>query len=462
MFYFLYIRILNINTLILMRKFLPYILGGFLLTALLFFILRKSHHPDGVGKVHIEKTEEGYRLIRNGAPFEVKGASGSIAHLEELKLAGGTTVRFYDTINLQYKLDLAHKYGLAVIADIPIPPYSKAYNPYATELQRENIKKIVQKFVARYKDHPALLMWMLGNEIHYPRTGSGDGFTRYFNELIHTIKATDPNHPVTTAISQAGRHLILNLYYRADLDLIAINSFGGVKELEKDLKQIEILWNGPYMISEWNDEGPWSQEVTKWGAPIEPTSTKKAERLSAMYTDHIAPLKERCIGNLIFYWGYKHERTHTWFSLFTEQGGITPSVNAVEKIFKNDTSIPYEGPQLDFLMLNRYGPQESILLTAGRENTADIFFNAPECDSISISWEILPEIWIHEPTANRKEQKPTPLDHLILESRDNMIRFTTPEKEGPYRIFTYIKDHKGNVATANFPFYVINQANVQN
>lgn len=445
-----------------MRKNLLYILGGLLLTAFIFIFLKRRYVPNTQGKVHIERTKEGYQLIKNGAPFQIKGASGSVAYLSKLKASGGNTIRFYDTINLKRKLDSAHKHGISVIADIPIPPYSKTHNPYQTELQRERIKNIVLRFVTQFRDHPALLMWMLGNEIHYPRTGTGDGFTKYFNELIHAVKTTDPDHPVTTAISQAGRHLILNLYYRSDLDLISINSFGGgIKQLEKDLKQITPLWNGPYMLSEWNDEGPWRQEVTKWGAPLEPTSANKAERIKDVYANNILPLEDRCLGSLIFYWGYKHERTHTWFSMFSEDGEATPSVYALEQIFKKDTSTNYSGPILDFLMLNRYGPQESMLLTAGQENIADIFYNAPQCDSITISWEILPEIWMQAPGAKTKEEKPNSLNHLILESRENMIRFKTPEAEGPYRLFTYVKDHNGNIASANFPFYVINKANVQ-
>ncbi|MBL7472770.1 glycoside hydrolase family 2 TIM barrel-domain containing protein [Robertkochia sediminum] len=445
-----------------MRKYLLYILGGTLLATVLFFLLRKRYQPEVRGKVYIERSDQGFQLIRNGAPFKIKGASGSLTYLDRLKASGGNTIRFYDTLNLKRKLDSAQKHGIAVIADIPLPSYNKDYNPYATPAQREHIDNLVRNFVTQYKDHPALLMWVLGNEINYPNIGSGGGFTKYYNDLIQIVKQTDPDHPVTTAISQAGRHLILNLYYRSDLDLIAINSFGGVKEMEKDLKQIELLWDGPYLISEWNDEGPWSKEVTKWGAPLEPTSSKKAERLAEVYKNNISPLEDRCLGSLIFYWGYKHERTHTWFSLFSEEGESTPSVYALEQIFREDTSITYEGPQLDFLMLNRYGPQESMLLNAGQENIADVFYNAPDCDSISISWEILPEIWTRNPHSKRKEEKPIALNHLILESKENMVRFKTPEKEGPYRIFTYIKDHKGNIATANFPFYVINQAHVQN
>ena len=445
-----------------MRVLLPYIIAGAVLVSVVLFITRKEHTYDPAAKVHISKTGDRYQLIKNGKAYTIKGASGSAAYLKDLRAAGGNTIRYYDTLNFKSKLDSAHKYGISVIADIPIPAYRKDHNPYETAFKRTLYKKEVTSFVSRYKDHPALLMWVLGNEINYPITNSGQGFTSYYNELVAAVKNIDPDHPVTTAIRQSGRHLIVKLWYTTDLDLIAINTFGGVKELEKDFKRIRFLWNGPYMISEWNDEGPWTEISTKWGAPIEPTSSKKAERLTQVHREYIAPLHDRCLGSLIFYWGFKHEQTHTWFSLFDEEGEKTPSVYAMENIFKDKKELVTQGPELEFMMLNRYGPQESLILTQGQINTADVFFKAPDCDHIRIDWEILPEVWNRSNNANNKELKPSPLNHIILEKKDNLIRFLTPEQEGPYRIFCYIKDQKGNTATANFPFYVINQAHAQN
>ena len=38
----------------------------------------------------------------------------------------------------------------------------------------------------------------------------------------------------------------------------------------------------------------------------------------------------------------------------------------------------------------------------------------------------------------------------------NKLTFRTPAIEGPYRIFVFIYDQKGNFATTNTPFYVLN------
>ncbi|WP_168731248.1 glycoside hydrolase family 2 TIM barrel-domain containing protein [Robertkochia marina] len=444
-----------------MRVVLSVIVAIILLCLTFLLFIRKEHTYNASAKVHVAQTKDGFRLIRNGEPFEIRGASGEEAYLDKLHEMGGNTIRFYDTINFNKKLDSAQKYGIAVIADIPIPAYRKEYNPYESAFKRARYQSLVKDFVSKYKDHPALLMWVLGNEINFPVSSNGDGFTTYYKSLIEMVKEIDPDHPVTTAIPQSGRHLILKLWYTTKLDLIAINTFGGIKEIEKDFRQINFLWNGPYLITEWNDEGPWTEIMTKWGAPIEPTSSKKAERLAAVYDQHIRPLHGRNLGSLIFYWGTKHERTHTWFSLFEESGEITPSVYAMQSIFKQQEESNYDGPEMYYMMLNRYGAEESMILTQGQINTADVFFNASNCDSISIQWEILPEVWNNQKRLKRKEIKPSSLNHLILENKDNMIRFKTPEEEGPYRIFCVIRDNKGNVARTNFPFYVINQMNAQ-
>lgn len=412
--------------------------------------------------VYLTKSEAGYTLMRNGSPFFIKGASGSADYIEELKQIGGNTIRFYDTLNFTEKLDRAHKSGLAVIAEITLPRYRESYNPYATEAGRKEITTKVRAFVAQHKDHPALLAWMLGNEINFPRRGNAQGFTAYFNELVHLVKATDPSHPVTSAIAQSGRDLVLNISYRTDLDFLSINTFGGIKELGADLNQISLLWDGPYLISEWSDEGPWKSETTKWGTPLEPPDSKKAERMKALYTDYITPFTDRCLGSLAFYWGQKQERTHTWFSLFSESGEKTPAVAVLESLFKDDPDIAFDGPQMHYVMLNRYGPQENILVFQDQINTADVFYNAEDCNTVEISWEILPEVWSIPVYEREKEIKPSPLNHLILETTDNLIRFKSPEKEGPYRIFTYVRDLKGNMTSANFPFYVMNRAHAQN
>jgi len=63
--------------------------------------------------VSIVHQGDGYSLLRDGQPYFVKGAVGSV-HLEELVAAGGNSIRAGATA-----LDRAQALGLSVLVDLP-------------------------------------------------------------------------------------------------------------------------------------------------------------------------------------------------------------------------------------------------------------------------------------------------------------------------------------------------------
>ena len=67
----------------------------------------------GHGKTEIVKTEEGFKLLRNGEYYYVNGAGGS-TYLKELAEIGGNSIRTWATGDGLAVLDSAHKYGLTV------------------------------------------------------------------------------------------------------------------------------------------------------------------------------------------------------------------------------------------------------------------------------------------------------------------------------------------------------------
>lgn len=77
----------------------------------------------------------------------------------------------------------------------------------------------------------------------------------------------------------------------------------------------------------------------------------------------------------------------------------------------------------------------------------------PDNDELTYAWEILPE-GTSFPYGGNGERKPVAVNGLIRDEGKNVISFTTPAKEGAYRLFAYVYDGKGHWATANIPFYV--------
>lgn len=453
-----------------------------------FFALRnlnKDQPVDETRTVYIKKTQEGYQLIRNGKPFYIQGAGGE-SNFKELAEIGGNTIRLFDSSNLKDKLDEAHKYDLAVIVDIYLPRYNKSYNLYDDEKENAILKQEIKDLVHQHKDHPALLIWNLGNEINYPFVFKKNDFIKTFNELVSIIQTVDPNHPVSTSIEGVSRKAMSSIYIHSpEIDLLSFNTFGNTKLVNSNFAQISFLFGSkPYFFSEVGPDGPWESSSTSWGAPIEATSSKKSELFRTRMNIIMDSEDAACIGSLIFYWGTKLERTHTWFSLFKD-GYKSEIINVIETLWnQSDTSAelvetdymlvntkdsrdninlsPGEfrhsdiSPNLiglDYMLVNNKSAHQNIIFYPGELSHAEIFFHENNNDSVRIDWEIYPEAWYSD-TNEIVLNNYKPIDSFVNFEK-NKTTFLAPNKEGPYRIFAYIYDQDGFFATTNTPFYVL-------
>lgn len=422
----------------------------------IFFFLYAGCHQVEPGvknhKVFIKKTADGYKLYRNGHPFYIKGAAG-FSYLPMLKEAGGNTIRTWDTVNIASILDEAYTHDIAVIAGLPM---TESF--YLDYFYQDTAKVAAQqeafiKIVERHKNHPALLMWCLGNELDFPYKPNYTPFYSAFNNLLDSIHLMDPDHPVTTALINFQRRSIINIRLKIpDLDLISINTFGKLTTLKEDLHNFSWFWDGPYLITEWGTNGPWEVENTAWGSPIENTSTKKAERFQEMYEQYMPTKDPRFLGSFVFYWGRKQERTPTWFSLFSEDSIASEAVGTLQYIWTGTRPVN-RAPFIQYMLVENKGARDNIIFEVNTVKTAEVFMHDPEGDSVTIHWQILPEDWYYEYTDSVRI--PKPLEELVLSANDKKLEFSTPSQEGPYRIFVEVFDNQGNYATANTPIYVI-------
>ncbi|HSI69220.1 MAG TPA: glycoside hydrolase family 2 TIM barrel-domain containing protein [Gillisia sp.] len=400
--------------------------------------------------VYIQKTDDGYNLIRNGKPFYIQGAAAHPSYLEELKEAGANAARIYDTINLKETLDKAQDLGLAIAVDIPLPEFKNFPEYFEKEENFRAMKQNVERIVMKHKDHPALLYWNLGNELFYPYFFKNTSFFENFNTLIDLIHDLDPNHPVSTVTIGVNRVRILSIHRKSpQLDFISSNSFGSISEFSKRIKPLSPIWDGPHVISEWGNKGAWESDFTSWKAPIEETSTKKAQHIQQRYRDYIEPLKKNySLGNFIFFWGQKNEHTPTWFSLFNEDGKKTQAVFELMKIWKKDLNAIYEGPELDYILMNRKGALSNIILTSGSRAELEIILPEKEQKNLEYHWEVRHESWydVHESIL---------VDTMDFKIEGEKAFFNAPVKEGPYRVFLNISNGSDYIATANIPFYVL-------
>lgn len=430
------------------------LLGGIFILALSVFSLRLLHRTKLISEdraVYIKKIGDRFLLYRHGMPFYIRGASGN-SHLKELAGMGGNTIRIYNPKNIERILEEAAKYDLAVIVDIPIPVNRSNFNFYFNKDSVNILRSRVTDIIDKYKNYPALLMWNLGNEINIPiKIRKGDiKFIKAFNELIEIVHKNDPNHPVATSIYGKNQVLGIRLYF-PKIDIVGINVFGDLRNLKETMSRY-LFWTGtfPYYISEWGNNGPWEEEETVWGAPIEQTSTKKGEQYRNRFGNFINSNSD-CLGSLAFYWGYKFEKTTTWFSIFDKQGNKSQVYCELSDIWGKHPEYSDCLPKIQYMLINNKGARDQLVFRPNEIEQAKVILER-KCDfTYKYSWDIKMEGWTN---LSQNVNVGTGQDSLqVINSPE--VKFRTPLEEGPYRIFVYVYDNHGYFATTNTPFYVL-------
>lgn len=117
--------------------------------------------------VELKKADGRWMLYRNGQPFLVKGGAG-YTYLHELASNGGNTIRIWDTAGIECILNEAWGNGLTVIVGLEIPG-SGAITSFCADTSKVNHQeRLIRDLVRRFREHPALLAWCLGNELFFP------------------------------------------------------------------------------------------------------------------------------------------------------------------------------------------------------------------------------------------------------------------------------------------------------
>ncbi len=429
------------------------LLCSLLVITLYFLYFNKGRpSPNTKSKVYISGNKGNYTLYKNGKPFVIKGATGQ-THLNRLQQCGGNTIRIYDTVNLAAILDTAAANDIAVIIGLTMPhnvPDFFYHDKPKVAAQFTAYKSVVEK----YKNHPAVLMWCIGNELDFTNKPGHRDFYNAYNNLVSMIHASDPDHPVTTTVNNYSRTMVFAINTRTETDVISLNIFGSLFDLKEKLNSYTWLWDGPFIIMEWGIEGPWPiNEQTAWGSYIEATSTKKAEQYLQVYRDYMPVENKRFLGSLVFYWGQKQETTHTWFSLFDKEGAASEAVGTMQYIWtgKNTQAKP---PQVSYMLVDNKGARGNIMFKPGETKQAAITMLNKDSSYKTIRWEMYPEDWYKKNNVNNTIQ-PDSVQGLFVAGSHLSATFRTPSKEGPYRIFAILHDAHGNYTSCNTPFYVL-------
>ena len=402
--------------------------------------------------VRLAKSDSGWELMRGGEPYFIKGGGGQ-TQWSTLVEMGGNSVRTWDAENAQTVLDSAHKHGVTVMLGLWMQHERHGFD-YSDE---EAVARQLEKFTAivkKYKDHPALLMWAVGNEVDlfYSNLRVWDAV----QDVAAMIQKTDPHHPTTTITAGLDPREVTLIKEKAPaIDIYGINTYGAIDRVASELESYG--WERPYIIAEWGPNGHWEVDTTTWGAPLEQSSTSKAKSYARAYSA-IAKDKQQCLGSYVFLWGQKQEVTSTWYGLFTEWGARTEPLDQIQKDWSGRWPENRAPTIAKPLQLNGRTTGADIRLTQGEKYRASISFRDAENDSLQIFWRVYPES--EAESEGGDYQPPIPEVKGVVEKQsEKSCVLHAAMKPGAYRLFAYATDPSGKTAYANIPFFVYQPEN---
>ncbi len=397
--------------------------------------------------VKIQQTGDRFELIRNGKPYFINGAGGA-ARLDALVEAGGNSIRTWNSS--KEILNQAQEKGLTVCMGLRMakPRHGDDYNDIKMlQRQRDRIFSDVMKL----KDHPALLLWAIGNEVEH-NAGEENRILiwKEIEKIAQLIKDIDPNHPVITVIAGAGKKLQEIKQLCPTLDAVGINSYGELGNVPVLVERFE--WEKPYLITEFGPRGWWEVEKTVWGLPIEDTSTEKAKFYYDAYKAGVDK-RPKCLGSYVFLWGNKQEKTHTWFNLFLPDGSPTEIIDTMTRLWTGkwpENRAPMIGRKKIYTngnnQLHIYKPSDKIVFKVQASD--------PDGDELTVKWDIRKDKSDNPATGGDWEERIPPIEDAVVSSESNKAVINMPAEAGNYRIFAYVYDSSGKVATVNLPIRV--------
>ncbi|MFT0860472.1 glycosyl hydrolase [Ancylobacter sp. G4_0304] len=390
-----------------------------------------------------EVTIDGTQLRVDGSPFRVRGAAGD-GPLPELAALGATTVRNYGG-DPGALLDAAQAAGLKVIVGLWVEHPRRGVD-YADRAFVERQLAAFRVIVERYRTHPALLMWGIGNEVESELADTSAVWPA-LEEVAAMVKRLDPAHPTIAVLAETGTDKVARLKAAAPhIDVLGINTYGdAVYSVEARAR--DQGWTGPIVITELGALGQWQAATAPWGAPFELTSTQRAIQLRR----YLAALEPNGPGAILFLWGDKQEVTPTWHSLRLPTGEWTEASESMAEAWGGRTPDGNHAPRIAAL---RFRDTESAPFASWPATGGAVVLEAndPDGDALQTRWYVMSES-TDRGVAGDAERRPQIHEGAVVEgdSRGARIAGLPP---GRYRIFVDLRDGRGAAASANLPFEI--------
>ena len=397
----------------------------------------------GPVRVQVVRQEGAWRLLRGARPYVIKGAGGD-GSLELLAASGGNSIRTWGADSLEPLLDEAQRLGLTVTVGFWLGHERHGFD-YADRGQVAAQYERVRQGVLRYKDHPAVLAWALGNEMEGFADGGNPAIWAAVDSAAALAHQLDPDHPTMTVTADIGGKRVDAVHRLCPhIDIMGINSYGGAASLPERYRKAG--GTKPYVVTEYGPPGSWEIGRNGWGAVEEWTSTRKA----GFYRDTYAALaadSAGCLGSYAFVWGAKREATPTWYGILLPDGARLAAADALAGAWSGRAPAN-RCPVIESLALAGAGEVEP-----GATVRVELAASDPEHDALSVAWALTGDAMAYE-TGGENRPAPRTYPGAIVRSGAWGAQLHVPKRPGAYRVSVVVRDGSGGAAVANVPLHV--------
>lgn len=405
-----------------------------------------------VEKTELRKEKGNWIIYRGESPYYIKGAcsgGGGSVLWDKLSEYGGNSMRIYGVDNnTKDILDIAQAHGTSVMMGLSFAGQSGFDYNDATKCAK--LIEDTRSKIKKYKNHPAVLAWAIGNEII--SASSTPEMLKCMNDLSKMIHAEDPNHPtliVTAGITVPLANIIAEQI--PDIDFLGINYYAAISLIYDIVAKSNL--KKPYVVTEWGVNGPWEVAKTPWGIAVEPSSKEKAENFKNRYANHIASHPDLCLGSYAFLWGQKTEGSPIWFGL-SFNGEMTEPVDELSKAWTGAYPVNRTPSILKSSINGTVDKTKCIVMQLdGNEYTHQVA--DPDGDKITVEYLIRPENTT-EGLVDDSNHSLSYLPGIIYDESPESckLRFTKIHNEKAFRLYIFVRDNKGMVATEVRPLKV--------
>lgn len=287
-----------------------------------------------VEKMELKNEGRKWTLLVDGKPYYLRGVTWGVKvgpdideRMRELRDMGVTTIRTWGVGgDTQTLLDAAHKHGITVMLGLWMRHGRSGaegddnFNWISDEAGKKRQFDNCIDAVKKYKDHPALLFWGVGNEVilNIATDAEKHAYAKFLGGLLREIKKIDPVHLTCSA----GAWTLPWPYWKEhcpDLDVYGVNTYGaGATALPDEEKRLGV--NKPYVLTEFGPRGEWDAPKDKNGLRQEPQDDEKYRSIVQGWNEWIRP-KEQCLGVYFFNYSINKEPSHPSLWLSTIIGG---------------------------------------------------------------------------------------------------------------------------------------------